>query len=166
MSNLRPVEALYLLDFAKKELMNEENSLVAILVYLKAKGYVEAENKDVVLTLKGRCPNANLRSYETDILDCFAKDDLGGLLEVINEYDFRESMTIKGFFKIRQRKKGWWKFKWKCTDYLPTDKFYQIIKELEDLKQEMGSAIEKGEPRDKDFITRVCAFPSLTSKLI
>jgi len=158
---LRPVEALFLLDYAGNESMYERETLTAALVYLKVKGYIEVKDGELGLTGKGSKPTSNLREYEKGLLECIADDCQEDLKDVMVDYDFGESLAEKGYFRIETRRRGFWIFSWTQTKYVPTEKFGQAVGELEELKDKITSAIENETPLTKKQVAMAYAFPSL-----
>jgi len=158
---LRPVEALFLLDYAGNESMYERETLAAALVYLKVKGYIKVEDEKLVLTRKGSKPASNLREYEKGLLECIAEDCPEDLKGVMADYDFGESLAQEGYFRTEQRKRGFWILSWTQTDYIPTEKFHQAVGELEEFRGKITSAIQNETPLTKKQVAMAYAFPSL-----
>ena len=174
-SELRPVEALYLLNHAGKEVMDEENSLAATLGYLANGGYIEQresltlEDIGLNVTGKGKFSRHGLRPYEIDSLDALTAANstsdvlcihASKLLYTSVDFNFNDFMVDKGYFKTEQRKKGRGILKWDDTDYLPGEKYDQAIEELDALKKEVQTAISDKNP-DKFLKNMSYAFPSM-----
>lgn len=104
-----------------------------------------------------------LRLYEIISLKAIDKDKSNDLNNVISDYidhyDFQGYMTKRGFYQTQEREKGWWIFKWKATDYLPNDQFNKAIQELDELKDQISSAVSQGS-QDKYLMNMSFAFPS------
>jgi len=158
-NDLRPVEALYLLNYAEEENMHLGNSLEAILVYLANKGYVQAKDNDIFLTGKGKTNRTGLRQYEVNCLDAIARQKDEHLIRIVNKFNFGELMTQQGFFIKPKNKEEKRIFKQTHSKYLPTEKYYQAIKELDELKEEILSAIEE-KRKDEYLISMSFAFPT------
>ncbi len=159
--NLRPVEALYLLDEAGKEEMNTETGLAASLVYLGVNGYITPQNKGFSLTTKGQHDRLMLRPYETKMLDCIDKKHPEGLVNILYKPDFRHEATQNGFFRTEKTRKSLWVFKWNSTSHTPTGKFNQAIGELDDLRKEIETASQRQDSLTPDKMAMAYAFPSL-----
>jgi len=163
-NEIRPVEALHLLDFVGKEKINQENTLAATLAYLTNKEYIFLKNRkfpntQFSLTNKGKYNKADLRPYEIKCLEAIADENEDNLVYISNNFNFRELLTQKEFFRKQQRKMGWWIFKQTTIDYLPTEKYEKAIKGLDKLKERISSAKQKS--LDKDLMSMSYAFPSL-----
>lgn len=163
-NDIRPVEALHLLGFVGKEKINQENTLAATLAYLTNKEYIFLKNRrfpnaQFSLTNKGKYDKADLRLYEIECLEAIADENEDNLVYISDNFNFRELLTQKEFFRKQRRKGGWGIFKRTTIDYLPTEKYEKAIKELDTLKEKISSA--KQENLDKDLMSMSYAFPSL-----
>jgi len=163
-NEIRPIEALHLLDFVGKEKINQENTLAATLAYLTNKEYIFLKNRkfpntQFSLTNKGKHNKADLRPYEIKCLEAIADENEDNLVYISNNFNFREILTRNKFFRKQQRKRGWWIFKRTTIDYLPTEKYEKTIKELDKLKEKISSAKQK--KLGKDLMSMSYAFPSL-----
>lgn len=160
--DIRPVEALFLLSHAKKEEMVEEYSLSAVLGFLSNEGYIRPENETFIRTDKQVNGIRSLRRYEIDCLDAIMyKSDEEGLLRAITYFDFYTFMTHKGFFEKHEKEK-WFILKDIEAVYQPTEKYNLALKELDESKIQITTAIKSNSKGCIDiYLLNMCyAFPN------
>ena len=147
--NLRPLEALYLLDHARQEMMDEESFLDTMTVYLLNEGYIDAIGHSVTMTDKGKSSRKGLRPYEIYFMEAAERQGSteglfsrnGFFIDFIRQ-SIRQSLVDRGYFLKVQ------------TRYLPTQKYKQAMQDLYRLKRN----ILAGDTRDTFQISY--AFPS------
>jgi hypothetical protein len=147
--DLRPVEALYLLNLGKKEDWTNENCLAATIAFLGVNGYIQYEpfrsiaySVDLDLTDKGRYDAESLRPYEKDCLDGIVMNNSRFILYNTNNLDFDKLLVDKGILRPEQAKL-WLLFKY--TKYFSTEKYGQALNELDDLKKQTTVSSENSE---------------------
>ncbi len=142
---LNPVESLYILDRASREVMDYHNALAANLAYLESTGHIRQDGSRLGLGATGR-PRDGLRPYESDTLEALMKKDHELVFDAVNSFDFSRHLAKKGFL---DRTRGRW-YKLFLPDYDLNGKSVQALGELEILKKD----ISPGDPM-------AYAFPSL-----
>ncbi len=165
-SELRPVEALYLLAIAEKERIGGKNALAAVLAYLRSENYIKHTNGKFILT-EENYQESSLRPYEKNILKYFNADNMGkpeALVDFVSDKFFkreiRDYITQKGFLRREEIVRSWLLLEFVHINYFPTEKFNQAIEELDDLKNQIIK--ESKENTDKDLVSIMShAFPSL-----
>lgn len=102
---LRPVEAYFLLSFAKKEEWNMTNALIAVLVELYEQNLIIPDGADPN-ALKVNYVDINsdyLRSYESTALEAVASHDLEFLHDAIDDFRFKNFLLKNGLL-TKERK--------------------------------------------------------------
>ena len=150
--NLRPVEALYLLNKDKKEKMTVQNSLVAVLAYLIINDYIAIKGTQFTVWDKHW---KDLRSYERQCMGKIVDHQQNYLLDVIYQFKFRAIMDKLGYVNIKSVGMIVPKFK-----VIPTTKFYTAIEELVLLKQTIAT-LDGLSKLDANMTAMSYAFPSI-----
>ena len=149
---LRPVEALFLLDKAKKgnEIVQESDYLAAVIAYLVLYGYLDdKENKLSATDKQGN----ELRNYEANSIEAIMGNDNIRLLYGVTKYNFEPLLSKQDFFALKETRLLWLKIN---QSYHPTKKHEKALKELDELK------VMLMKPRDDKYMASMrYAFPSL-----
>lgn len=167
--DLRPVEALYLLDMAGKESITRKAALAATIAYLANEELIKPEGDWFVVTEKAKKVEQNLRDYERKCIKaiqdkakkrlCYAISGYPTLFGIQGAFDFKGLMVKLGFLELKEILKKFWFWSWTETEYHTTKKFDSTIQELEKLEEEIATAIQQKKV-DPYLMLMSYAFPS------
>lgn len=153
---LRPVEALKLLDRENKERFNRENALAATLVHLSMNGYIEPEQTGDGFEPTDKDPSS-LRDYERDLLDAIeGEDDPRDMVNAVYRFDFEKLFLENGLLEAVEKQKEFLIFDWTKTVHEETDAYQEAI----DYLQQKRDEIAKADEIDEHLFALGYAYPS------
>ena len=162
LKNLRPVEALYILDKADKEEWSKTNALAATLAYLDKNGFIKSNVKREA-NIKFNTTKASrkfIRVYENWCLERISDDYAQGVVDSVCIDNILMTMIDEAFIEKNSKDKSFLWIKWTATKYNHTPKFYDTIDQLEVLKEEIISKRKIGR-LDEYLAGMAYAFPSI-----
>jgi hypothetical protein len=163
--DLRPVEALYLLDLAGKEEMTEKNALIAALAYLTSEGYLETGKHELLRFTEKAKTAHGLREYESALLEAVDVQDYTGLADLVACFDFETFLSDEKEFVTVVKKERKLGIAFLSLSYssgnsvIFTDKGKQALVELDEIKNLVSSAIQQNKA-DKFLGFMRYAFPT------
>ena len=134
---LRPVEALYLIAESEKKKVNEIDAIFSILIYLVNNKYIHIMGDNLEISHKAKTDDMKLRIYEKNILNSISIKEKIKIYYTIKNFDFKEFLCKKKFFKKETKKRGLWRLLFNKTKYTPTDKYHEALDYLNSLKMEI-----------------------------
>lgn len=149
---LRPVEAYFLLSFAKKEIWSMTSALIAVLVELYERNLIIPDGADPnALVVNYTDANRDdLRSYESAALEAVASHDPEFLHDAVDDFRFKNFLMKNGL--LTKERKYFLFIHYQQTVLSPAG--LELVAELLEKKQAL---IQEKPP----VLSAVIAFPSI-----
>lgn len=149
--DLRPVEALWLLDREEKQSWTRESSLRAVLVDLATRGLLEPEEDDETFEPTGESPDVELREYEEEVLDAVeGEDDQQKMVGAVYDFDFESFFIENGVLVENEQNKditilSYTLYEWTNTSIEESEDYDTLIAEILETEGDLRVDFENGE---------------------
>jgi hypothetical protein len=160
---LRPVEALWLLDREEKQSWTRESCLRAVLVDLATRGLIEPEEDDETFEPTGESPDVKLREYEEEVLDAVeGEDDQQKMVEAVYDFDFESFFIENGVLVENEQNKditilSYTLYGWSNTSIEESEDYDTLIAEILETEGDLRVDFENGEMKS-NTVPMVFAF--------
>lgn len=149
--DLRPVEALWLLDREGKQSWTRESSLRAVLVDLATRGLLEPEEDDETFEPTDESPDVDLRKYEEEVLDAVeGEDDQQNMVDAVYDFDFESFFIDNGVLVESKQNKditilSYTLYEWTDTSTEESEDYDTLIAEILETEGDLRVDFENGE---------------------
>lgn len=161
--DLRPVEALWLLDREGEQNWTRESSLRAVLVDLATRGLLEPEEDEETFEPTGNSPDTELRSYEEEVLEAVeGEDDQQKMVNAVYEFDFESFFIENGLLERNTKKRdisvlSYTLFEWEDTEISESEEYDTMVAEILETEGDLRVQFEKNELKSNE-VPMVFAF--------
>jgi hypothetical protein len=149
--DLRPVEALWLLDREGEQTWTRESSLRAVLVDLATRGLLEPEEDDETFEPTSQSPDVELREYEEEVLDAVeGEDDQQEMVEAVYDFDFESFFIENGVLVENKQNKditilSYTLYEWTNASIEESGDYDTLIAEILETEGDLRVDFENGE---------------------
>lgn len=162
LEDIRPVEALWLLDEKGEQNWTTEAALQAALIDLSVRGFVkpDPDNEDE-LQPTGEATEDDLRRYEQELLTAIlGDDDQQAMVDAIQDFDFESFFYDLGLFEDEETEHStlWGLLEWSESTRVWTDTAETLFDELQTAGSELERAVER-EQVSPEQMPLIYAFP-------
>lgn len=148
---LRPVEALWLLNREDKQVWNRESCLKAVLVDLATRGLLEPEENEETFEPTENEPDSELREYEKEVLEAVeGEDDQQDMVNAVYDFDFESFFIEHGILEENTEEKdlsllSFTLYSWTDTEIEGSERYDEFVADILETEGDMRLSFEKGE---------------------
>lgn len=160
---LRPVEALWLLNRENKQNWSRETCLRAVLVDLATRGLLEPEDDEESFEPTDKEPESELRQYEKDVLTAVeGEDDQQEMVNSVYEFEFESFFIDRGVLSRETSTKdlsilSYTIYEWEDEEIVESDQYDTLIAQILETEGDLRVGFEKDELKSKE-VPMVFAF--------
>lgn len=148
---LRPVEALWLLNREDKQVWDRESCLKAVLVDLATRGLLEPDDNEETFEPTENEPDSELREYEKEVLEAVdGEDDQQEMVNAVYDFDFESFFIEHGILEENTEEKdlsllSFTLYSWTDTEIQGSERYDEFVADILETEGDMRLSFEKGE---------------------
>lgn len=148
---LRPVEALWLLNREDKQVWDRESCLKAVLVDLATRGLLEPDDNEETFEPTENEPDSELREYEKEVLEAVdGEDDQQEMVNAVYDFDFESFFIEHGILEENTEEKNlsllsFTLYSWTDTEIQGSERYDEFVADILEREGDMRLSFEKGE---------------------